>query len=217
MSSTPILPISAPETIAEKPAAALAATAPLLSIVGNLSGSVRQSFSHCRPWIELADLSAFSRPASFSDATSRIRKNFTYFRANYLTVLAAVIAISIVSHPFSLLILLSLGCSWLFLYVQRPSDQPLVIGSRSFSDKEILGILLALTAVVIFFTSVVSLLVSGTLMGLGIVCAHGACRMPDDLFLDDQEASGSGFFPFFSGVAPSVAVGATNPAIMSHV
>lgn len=202
MSSAPILPVSGSEGTGEsRSASAIAAAAPVVAILKHVSGSVRQSFSHCRPWLELADLSAISRPASFADATSRIRKNLTYFRANYITVLSAVIAISLISHPFSLFILVSLVSAWLFLYVQRPSDQPLVIGSRTFSDKEMLGILLAMTAVVIFFTSVVSLLVSGTLMGIGIVCAHGAIRLPEDLFLDEQEAPGSGLFSYINGVA----------------
>ncbi|KAF8406563.1 hypothetical protein HHK36_008651 [Tetracentron sinense] len=37
------------------------------------------------------------------------------------------------------------------------------------------------------FTSVGSLLISTLMIGFAIVCAHGAFRVPEDLFLDDQE------------------------------
>ncbi|OMO82933.1 Prenylated rab acceptor PRA1 [Corchorus capsularis] len=188
----------------------------LRAILTRISGSARQALSRCRPWTELIDRSAFAKPVSFADATSRVRKNFSYFRANYLTVLAGVLAISLISHPFSLIILLLLISAWLFLYALRPSDQPVVIWGRTYSDMETLAILVILTVVVIFFSSVGSLLISGTMMGVAIVCAHGAFRMPEDLFLDEQEQLGSGLFSFVDRAASS-AVAAAAPAIASRV
>ncbi|XVF20383.1 hypothetical protein REPUB_Repub11eG0193800 [Reevesia pubescens] len=210
-SSTPMLPVSTSDPNAEfKPSIT---TPNLRSILTRISASVRQALSLCRPWTELIDRTAFAKPASFSDATSRVRNNFSYFRANYLTILAGVLAFSLISHPFSLIIMLSLISSWLFLYALRPSDQPVVIWGRTYSDIETLAILVVLTVVVIFLTSVGSLLISGIMMGLGIV---GAFRMPEDLFLDEQEALGSGLFSFVSGAASSAAAAAA-PAIVSRV
>ncbi|XVF05818.1 hypothetical protein REPUB_Repub05bG0205800 [Reevesia pubescens] len=216
MSSTPMLPVSSSDPNAEsKPSIT---TPNIRSILTRISASVHIALSHCRPWTELIDRTAFAKPASFSDATSRLRKNFSYFRSNYLTVLAGVLAFSLISHPFSLIIMLSIISAWLFLYALRPSDQPVVIWGRTYSDRETLAILVVLTVVVIFFTSVGSLLISGIMMGLGIVCAHGAFRMPEDLFLDEQEPLGSGLFTFVSGAASSaVAAAATAPAIVSRV
>uniref|UniRef100_A0A803NUP9 Uncharacterized protein n=1 Tax=Cannabis sativa TaxID=3483 RepID=A0A803NUP9_CANSA len=45
--------------------------------------------------------------------------------------------------------------------------------------------------------SVVSLLVSAVIIGVTIVCAHGAFRDPEDLFVDDQELMG--FFSVING------------------
>ncbi|KAK9118604.1 hypothetical protein Scep_016697 [Stephania cephalantha] len=101
---------------------------------------------------------SFSRPASLSDAASRLRKNLSYFRTNYAAVLAAVLALSLLSHPLSLLLLLSLLAAWLFLYLFRPSDAPLVILGRAFSDRETLALLVLLTVFLVFLTSVGSLL-----------------------------------------------------------
>ncbi|XP_022753892.1 PRA1 family protein B3-like [Durio zibethinus] len=217
MSSTPILPVSTSEPNAEsKPSTT---TPNIRYILTRISASVRHALSHCRPWTELFDHTAFAKPASFSDATSRLRKNFSYFRANYLTILAGVLAFSLISHPFSLIILLSLISAWLFLYALRPSDQTLVIWGRTYSDRETLAMLVALTVVVIFLTSLGSLLISGIMMGLGIVSAHGAFRMPEDLFLDEQEPLSSGLFSFVSGAASSAATAAAAaaPAIVSRV
>ncbi|KAM7522020.1 hypothetical protein LguiA_011922 [Lonicera macranthoides] len=115
-------------------------------------------------------------------------------------------AFSLLSHPFSLLAIILLLAAWLFLYLFRPSDQPVVFFGRTFSDRETLGILIVLTVVVVFLTSVGSLLMSATLIGLGIVCVHGAFRVPEDLFLDSQEAPGSGLFSMLGGSATSAAV-----------
>uniref|UniRef100_A0A2P2Q4Y5 PRA1 family protein n=1 Tax=Rhizophora mucronata TaxID=61149 RepID=A0A2P2Q4Y5_RHIMU len=217
MSSPATLPTSTsqpPSSVTSQSQATLISS--LRSSATHLSGSVRQALANRRPWKELIDRSAFSRPDSLSHATTRIRKNFNYFRVNYLTLLAIVLALSLLSHPFSLLTLLSLLAAWLCLYAFRPAGQPLVILGRTFSDRETLGILILSTVIVVFLTSVGSLLISATLVGLGIVCAHGAFRDPEDLFMDEQEALGSGLFSFIGGAASSAAA-ATGPAAMSRV
>lgn len=213
MSSSQTIPISNPNPTTSN-AATSSNPLPSLSIatpafrafVTRLSDSLRRAFARRKPWYELIDRTAFSKPTSLSDATTRVRKNFSYFRVNYLTLLAAVLAFSLLSHPFSLLTLLSLLAAWLFLYLFRPSDQPVVFFGRTFSDRETLGVLIVLTIVVIFLTSVGSLLMSATLIGLGIVCVHGAFRDPEDLFLDEQELPGSGLFSVLGGSATSAAV-----------
>ncbi|KAI3705010.1 hypothetical protein L1987_75240 [Smallanthus sonchifolius] len=112
MSTPSSLPVSNPQsTTTQTPSIA---TPALRSFISRLSSSIRQSFSQRRPWYELVDRSAFSRPDSLSDAASRIRKNFQYFRVNYTFLLAVVFAFSLLSHPFSLIILLSLLAAWLF-------------------------------------------------------------------------------------------------------
>jgi hypothetical protein len=92
----------------------------------------------------------------------------------------------------------------------------LVILGRTFSERETLGILVVLTIVVIFLTSVGSLLISALMVGFALVCAHGAFRVPDDLFLDDQEPASAGFLSFLGGGASSAAVAAA-PAVLARV
>ncbi|GFS33591.1 prenylated RAB acceptor 1.B3 [Actinidia rufa] len=192
------------------------ATPAFRSFITRLSSSVRHGFAQRRPWSELVDRSSLSRPTSLSEAASRIRKNLSYFRVNYTTLVATVLAFSLLSHPFSLLLLLCLLAAWLFLYLFRPSDQPFVLFGRTFSDRETLGVLVVSTVVVVFLTSVGSLLISALLVGLAIVCAHGAFKVPEDLFLDDQEPANAGFLSFL-GASSAAAAAAAAPAVASRV
>ncbi|GMH15427.1 hypothetical protein Nepgr_017268 [Nepenthes gracilis] len=215
MSSPPTLPISSQQTTLSQSQPALATPA-VRAFITRLSSSIRQGFSQRRPWSELVDRSSFSRPDSLSEAASRVRKNASYFRVNYISLLVLVLAFSLLSHPVSLLVLLCLVVAWFFLYLFRPSDQPIVILGRTFSDRETLGLLVISTVVVIFLTSVGSLLISALMVGLAIVCAHGAFRVPEDLFLDDVEPSNAGLLSFLGGAASSAAASAA-PALVSRV
>ncbi|GJY41437.1 PRA1 family protein B3-like protein [Tanacetum coccineum] len=188
------------------------ATTALRSFFTRLTSSLRQSFSNHRPWSELIDRTSIARPESFSDATSRIRKNFSYFRINYATILAIIIAISLLTHPVSLLVIIVLLASWIFLYLFRPADHPVIIMGRTFSSRETLVLLVFLTVVVVFLTNVGSLMISALLVGLGVLCVHGAFKVPEDLFLDEQEPVNGGFLSFLGGAASNAVVAAA-PAV----
>ena len=182
--------------------------------LSRLSHSLRRSLVNSRPWYELADRSNFARPESLSEAISRVRKNISYFRINYTIFLVAVLAFSLFSHPVSLIFLLSLLGAWCFLYLFRPADPPLVFLGRQFSDREILGGLIGLTVFVVFLTSIGSLIISALTVGAALVSVHGAFRVPEDLFLDDQETGvgGSGLLSFLGGAASSA-----GPAMAARV
>ncbi|KAB2098518.1 hypothetical protein ERO13_A01G229900v2 [Gossypium hirsutum] len=209
----PVIPVSSVQSVESQPPVASPA---FLSFVSRLNESLRNGLSQRRPWAELVDRSAFSKPESFSDALVRVRKNYSYFRVNYLSVIGLILAFSLLSHPFSLLLLLGLLCSWIFLYLFRPADQPLVLFGRTFSDRETLGFLIIFSVFVVFLTTVGSLLISALMVGVGLVCAHGAFRAPEDLFLDEQEQVSTGFLSFLGGAATNAAVAAA-PAVAARV
>ncbi|GAB4834039.1 PRA1 protein B4 [Ancistrocladus abbreviatus] len=222
-SAPPILPISTPQSTPTTTATSAEsqppiATPALRSFINRLSDQVRNGLAQRRPWSELADRSAFSKPESLSEAAQRIRKNYSYFRVNYLSLIAVVLAFSLFSNPGSLILLLGLLAAWIFLYLFRPSDPPLVLFGRTFSERETLGILVILSVIVVFLTNVGSVLISALLVGLGIVCAHGAFRVPEDLFLDEQEPAATGFLSFLGGAARNAAAAAAAaPAVTSRV
>jgi hypothetical protein len=181
---------------------------PLRSFFSGISETVRSGLDNRRPWPELLDRSTFSKPESFSDVTLRLRKNYNYFRVNYLVLIAAILAVSLLTNPLSLILLCGLLAAWLFLYLfRRSSDPPITAFGRQFSDREILMCLIVSTIVVVFLTSVGSVLVSALMVGVGVVSVHGAFRTPEDLFLDEQEPreGSSGFLSFLTPGAPPVA------------
>ncbi|XP_073157782.1 PRA1 family protein B2-like [Henckelia pumila] len=205
-SSPSILPLPNPQ----QPATAdtQQSTSAVRSFFSGISERVRSGLSNRRPWSELVDRSAFSKPESLSDATIRIRKNYPYFRVNYIAIITIVLIVSFLTNPFSLILLSGLLAAWLFLYLLRQSsDPPLTLCGRHFSDGQALIFLIVSTIIVIFLTSVGSVLAWALMVGVVIVCLHGAFRDPEDLFIDEQlepNRSATGFLPFFAGAKAAV-------------
>ncbi|KAK7339969.1 hypothetical protein VNO77_20659 [Canavalia gladiata] len=196
-----VLPISNPQMTTSTESSQAAPTA-FRALMNHLSDSLRHGLSQRRPWSELSDRTAFSKPLSFSEATLRIRHNVSYFRINYYVVVSLVLAISLLSNPFSLFLLFALLGSWLFLYLLRPSAQPLFLFGRTFSDFETLCLLAGTTFVLLFFTSLGSLLINAFALSLVLVAAHAAFRLPEDLFLDERDTSQpAGFFSILNAAA----------------
>ncbi|NP_001351774.1 PRA1 family protein B4-like [Cicer arietinum] len=222
-SAPPVLPVAnvpPPPTTTGSTVSGSGSDAPANSpavrvLINNLSESLRHGLAQRRPWAELADRSAFTKPESFSEATLRVRKNFSYFRINYYAIVAVILAVSLLTNPFSLILLIGLFASWTFLYLFRPSDRPLVILGRTFTDFETLALLSGTTVFVVFLTSVGSVLVSALMLGVAVVCLHGAFRAPEDLFLDEQDSSQTtGFLSFLR--APAASVGSV-PSVTGRV
>ncbi|KAF8089807.1 hypothetical protein N665_0496s0016 [Sinapis alba] len=211
-SDSHVLPVSTqPPTLTDsQPPAAVRA------FVNRFTETVRDGLSRSRPWPELLDRSAFAKPDSLSEAASRLRKNSSYFRVNYVCIVSLILAFSLLAHPFSFVLLVCLAASWLFLYLFRPADRPLILFGRSFSDLETLAALILSTIAVIFFTSVGSVLISALMVGLATVCVHGAFRSPNDLFLDEQDPAAAGFLSFI-GVPTSSSVPPTSSSAPSAV
>lgn len=69
-------------------------------------------------------------PRLLLQAATRIRKNASYFRVNYLIVIVATCAITFLMHPTSLFVLAALLAGWLYLFFVRTT--PLVINGRTF-------------------------------------------------------------------------------------
>ncbi|CAD6334013.1 unnamed protein product [Miscanthus lutarioriparius] len=150
-----------------------------------LLDSTRRALSGARPWSELADRSVLSRLDSLAEATSQLRKNLAYFRVNYDAVVALSLAAALLAHPF-----------W-------PRAGRLVPPLRALPSRRgprrrvrpdllVLGGLVAASAFVVFLTSEGSLIFFVLALGAAVMCAHGACRVPADLFLDEVVDQGAG-------------------------
>ena len=71
-------------------------------------------------------------------------------------IVAFLLTASLLAHPFSLLDILA---AWCFLYAFHPSDQPVVLFGRTFTDRETL-LRLVVASVLAFFLSTASLIIS---------------------------------------------------------
>jgi hypothetical protein len=189
-SQPPVLPVTQQGGVATP-----TSQSPIWTLVGKAQDAFNLALAQKRPWAEVVDRSQLAKPESFSDAITRARKNWYYFRINYSLVLISVVALSLVFNPVALFFLLTLLAGWVYLYLIR--SEPLVVFGRTFSEREVLLGMSIFTIAMIFMTSVGSILITALVIG-GVICfAHGAYRVPDDLFLDEQETTG-GFLSFLS-------------------
>lgn len=180
------------------------------ALLNRVNESVKHALAQQRPWHELVDRNSFAKPESLAEASNRIKKNLSYFRVNYGIVLVAMVAISILWSPFSILCLALLGGMWFYVFMVRV--EPLVIYGRVLSEREKFIALVAVTILIMFgLTKTGAVLLSGIIIGSAAVAAHGAFRVPDDLFLDDQDAGG-----FLSFLGPP-AGNSQLPASIGHV
>jgi len=94
-------------------------------------------------------------------------------------------------NPAALAVVALLGACWAWLFGVRTSA--LVVNGRTFSEREVLVGAAAASAVVVFFlTSVGTVLFTALGISVAAIAAHGATRVPDELFTDEIEASGGG-------------------------
>jgi PRA1 family protein 1 len=131
--------------------------------LSRLSETTRRSLADRKLWVKLLDRSVFSQSDSLSDTTGWLHHNIGYFCVNYAVVVAFSLAASLLTHPFSLLVLLNILGAWYFLYVFRASDQP--VFSRTFTDRETLLNLVVTFVLAFFLPSVASLIISDLLVG----------------------------------------------------
>lgn len=133
-----------------------------------------------RPWAQFVSLSSFSLPNSLSDATYRINQNLRYFFPNYTLLVLLILFLSLIYHPLSLIIFLVIFAGWLFLYFSRNPDDPLTVLNFEISDRIVLGFLGLVTLVALIFAKVWLNVVVSVVIGVVIVCLHGAFRTPEE-------------------------------------
>lgn len=161
----------------------------LLGVLARLKDYGGSIFKAKKPWAEVVDRNAFSKPANVGEAANRLRKNANYFKVNYLIVMLVTTAVTFVMHPSSLLVLAMLMGGWIYVFLMRTA--PLQIGGRTLSEREKLLGMSAVSFITIFFlTSVGTVFFSALSLSIAVIAAHGAFREPDNLFLDSDETSG---------------------------
>ena len=137
-----------------------------------------------QPWRELADPKALAVPRGLGDAYLRARANLAHFSMNYAIVVLGVVFLSLIWHPFSLIVFLACMVAWVFLYFLR--DVPLALFGHTIGDGVVLAVLSALTLILLLLTGATGNILTSLLVGLVLVLLHALLHRPADSI--DEEA-----------------------------
>lgn len=190
----------AQDAAAQQPLNQQLATTVTQNVVMAYLSRTKDSFANLvkerKPWSEVFDRSAFAKPQTLTEATSRLRKNAAYFKVNYAITILATTALCFLANPATMLVLVFLAALWFFFLVLRPG--PITIAGRTLGDREKALSLAGISLFVAFFlSSIGSILFYALAIGCASVAAHGAFRVPDDLFLDEPDTA-TGFLSFLN-------------------
>ncbi|KAL6864903.1 hypothetical protein ACP4OV_016054 [Aristida adscensionis] len=136
-----------------------------------------------RPWRELADPRALAVPRGLAAAYRRARANAAHFAANYALLVLAVVFLSLLWHPISLLVFLACMVAWLVLFFLR--DEPLAVRGRVVGEGVVIALLSTLTLVLLLLTGATANIVVSLLVGLLLVLVHAVLHRAADT-IDDE-------------------------------
>lgn len=139
-----------------------------------------------RPWRELADPGALAVPRGLGDAYARARANLAHFSMNYAIVVLAVVFVSLLWHPWSLVVFLACMVAWLFLYFLRDVPLQVSAGRAVIGDGVVLAALSGITLVLLLLTGATANILGSLLVGVVLVLVHALLHRPADSI--DEEA-----------------------------
>ncbi|XP_051125642.1 PRA1 family protein D-like [Andrographis paniculata] len=144
-------------------------------------------FAVLRPWGQFVDLSAISVPISLSESSYRISQNLRFFLANYAVLALLVFLVTLFSRPLSLIFFLCIFAAWFYLIFWR--EEPLTVLDYGVNQNIVLGLLVVMTLVALFWTGLWSNFFVALIFGALLVVVHGVLRAPEESMEDSPYGS----------------------------
>ncbi|KAJ1421085.1 Prenylated rab acceptor PRA1 [Sesbania bispinosa] len=154
-------------------------------LVSQAKDRIQAGLGTTRPWKEMIQPSQFKIPPSIFGSIQRVNTNAKHFRANYVIIILVVLFLSLLGHPFSLIMLIVMMIAWLNLYFLR--DTPLVIMRYEIDERLVVISLLLITVGMLVLTNVTYNVIVGMCVALVVVLIHGVMRETEDLFTMDED------------------------------
>merc|ERR1739848_766506 len=168
----------------------------LKSFAHNTFTSTKGFVKTSKSWMEFFNVSTVTMPKNVGEAVSGTRKNWDYFRVNYIVCLVLTMLVRSL-YSFLLVVFLALCWSWV-TWLRPNATGPLKVFGKEYQPMEqriILGVFSFV--MVFFFSNAFSALFTAGLCGVFIVVAHGSLigagssRMFEDDGQDVEAGKGS--------------------------
>ncbi|KAL0719520.1 hypothetical protein Bca4012_068844 [Brassica carinata] len=149
-----------------------------------------------RPWGVMFDFHSMGLPRSFSDASSRFKTNYNYFRTNYgffvFPIIWIDIFVSLIKHPVSLVAFTVLVFIYIFLYCLQDNYEPVQLFCCRISDR-----MIRIVKSCLMFSTIALLVVTNANVIFGwplwivyvLILIHAVVRKTEDLFVLDEESA----------------------------
>jgi PRA1 family protein 1 len=160
-------------------------TPPKLEYITRGKQRIKAGLGTRRPWKTMFDIRSLGIPTGVPEAISRVRVNISYFRMNYTMVMLLILFLSLLWHPYSLIVFVILMAAWLFFYFLR--DQPVILWGRLVDDRIVVVLMAFVTVALLLLTQATVNIVVAVSVAIVVVAAHAVFRKTEDLFFEEEE------------------------------
>eukprot|EP01130_Rhizamoeba_saxonica_P009181 TRINITY_DN3736_c0_g1_i1.p1 TRINITY_DN3736_c0_g1~~TRINITY_DN3736_c0_g1_i1.p1 ORF type:complete len:196 (+),score=18.12 TRINITY_DN3736_c0_g1_i1:88-675(+) len=174
---TPLEPIAAP-TENEMPQTNTNNAAMLLATSAFSSLKNAVNLANIKPVGGFLDKDKISLPA-ITDIPSRVKTNLVYYHTNYIMIFLVLAVVSAFFNVSFMISLIFVGALWFYVFKWR--TEPFKINQTEVPHKVTFGVLLAITLVLFYFTSIASVLFTIIIITVIFVALHSLFYTPEQV------------------------------------
>ena len=147
--------------------------------------SFKPSFEELRPWKTMSE--GLERPASVSEALSRVLHNQAHFRTNYIFITALFSVYVFLTTPSLLLAALLVG-GYAAYTIYRDEREEIVIAGIKTNKKSRIGAALTIGLLFTIYTGSIMTILWALFVSLIVSASHSLlCKVPEENLFDVEE------------------------------